>query len=239
MAVSYHGGKQRIGKKLADIIYNESLDIEDEYEFTIRGYVEPFCGMLGVYQYIPELFKEHKPKLKYKAGDINKSVIAMWKAAQKGWKAPTKKLSKKEYNKLMKTPRSSAKKGFYGHALSFRSIYMSAYDHRAPASRLAKNSKKMKEIGKKLKNVLFSGKPYTQYSKLKNYIIYCDPPYEDTEQRYYDEKGKRLHFDSTKFWQWCLRMAVDNIVFVSSYKKPTKDFDLVSRIGKEKLYLVF
>lgn len=44
----YNGGKQRIGKKLADIIYDESLDIEYEYDFTIKGYCEPFCGMLGV-----------------------------------------------------------------------------------------------------------------------------------------------------------------------------------------------
>jgi hypothetical protein len=34
----YNGGKQRIGKSLAKIIATESLDIEDEYNFTIKGY---------------------------------------------------------------------------------------------------------------------------------------------------------------------------------------------------------
>ena len=81
----YNGGKQRIGKRLSSIISEESLDIEDEYDFTIKGYCEPFCGMLGVYQHIPELFDNHVPKLKYKAGDINKSVIKMWDASQKGY----------------------------------------------------------------------------------------------------------------------------------------------------------
>ena len=45
----YNGGKQRIGKRLSSIIAEESLDIEDEYDFTIKGYCEPFCGMLGVF----------------------------------------------------------------------------------------------------------------------------------------------------------------------------------------------
>jgi hypothetical protein len=35
--------------------------------------------MLGVYQHIPELFSGHL-RFKYQAGDINESVIKMWKA---------------------------------------------------------------------------------------------------------------------------------------------------------------
>ena len=81
----YHGGKQRIGKEIANTIFDISTDIEDETEFTIRGYCEPFCGMLGVYQHIPELFDDDDfPPLKYKAGDMNESVIKMWKAVQEG-----------------------------------------------------------------------------------------------------------------------------------------------------------
>ena len=68
---SYHGGKQRIGKRLSSIIADQSLDIEDEYDFKIKGYCEPFCGMLGVYKHIPDLFDDHKPKLKYKLSQYN------------------------------------------------------------------------------------------------------------------------------------------------------------------------
>ena len=75
---SYHGGKQRIGKQIADIIVNESLDIADDENITIKGYCEPFCGMLGVYQHI--IYDEYIKKL---AGDTNKSVIMMWKKSTK------------------------------------------------------------------------------------------------------------------------------------------------------------
>lgn len=41
---AYHGGKQRIGKEIATVIADMTQDV------TIKGYCEPFCGMLGVYQ---------------------------------------------------------------------------------------------------------------------------------------------------------------------------------------------
>ena len=82
----YHGGKQRIGKKLSEIIVEASYDISNEENLTIKGYCEPFCGMLGVYRHIPkQLENKFEKKLTYKAGDVNKSVIMMWKDVQKGW----------------------------------------------------------------------------------------------------------------------------------------------------------
>ena len=100
---SYHGGKQRIGKKLANIIVEESVVIAENEGLKIKGYCEPFCGMLGVYQHIPNLYdnelnlrsKEGLENLNYVAGDTNNSVVMMWKAAQKGWKPPTKVSEKK------------------------------------------------------------------------------------------------------------------------------------------------
>lgn len=218
---SYHGGKQRIGKRIANIIYDESIDIEDEYEFTIKGYCEPFCGMLGVYQHIPELFKDHKPKLKYKAGDMNKSVIAMWKAAQKGWKPPTK-MTEKEYNRLKKSKRHSSLKGFVGHQYSFRGIFFGGFQGRYDKKKTSapKAAKRVTDIAKKLKDISFSSGNYTSFSNLKGYIIYCDPPYFGTSQRY---KNK---FDSSKFWDWCRKMAKHNVVFVSEYLAP-KDFECI------------
>ena len=221
---AYHGGKQRIGKKLAEIIANESLDIEEETGFVIKGYCEPFCGMLGVYQHIPVWFEDHKPKLKYKAGDVNKSVIMMWKAAQKGWKPPTTS-SKTEYDRLKKSG-DSALKGYIGHQYSFGGQFFNGF---APTYGKTKNSTKASnnviKIATKLKNVVFKQGIYTQYSNLKNYVIYCDPPYESTISRYY-KNGKQTEFDHNKFWSWCKKMAENNIVFVSSYKAP-KEFQLI------------
>jgi DNA adenine methylase len=216
---SYHGGKQRIGKKLAKVIYDESMDISEEEGFQIKGYCEPFSGMLGVFQHIPELFKEHKPELEYKAGDKNQSVIMMWKAVQQGWKPPSN-VSGEEYDRLKNAP-DSAMKGYVGHQYSFGGQYFKGYapkyGHASDSSRAVK---RVMNIAKKVSNVSFSAKPYTQYTNLKNYVIYCDPPYSNKEQWY---KGS---FDSEEFYEWCRYMAQDNIVFVSEYKAP-KDFEKI------------
>ena len=243
----YNGGKQRIGKKLSSIIVEESLDIEHEYEFKIKGYCEPFCGMLGVYKHIRDLFDNHKPKLKYKAGDINKSVIKMWQKAQKGWKPPTF-VSESEYNRLKKSIIDSALKGYVGHQYSYGGQYFEGY---APKYGKSKDttvaSENVSNIAKKLKDVAFKEGVYTQYSNLKGYIIYCDPPYPNT---YYKHYGK-VNFDHDDFWNWCRKMSKDNIVFVSSYTAP-KDFEEIfssshklsgasvkNRKRIEKLFLIF
>ena len=59
------------------------------------------------------------------------------------------------------------------------------------------------------------------FNNLKNYIIYCDPPYQDSEQRYYDLDGNKRSFDSKAFWNWCRKMSANNIVIVSEYKAPS------------------
>lgn len=228
---AYHGGKKRIGKKIAQVIYEESTD------FIIRGYCEPFCGMLGVYQHIPNLFKDHKPKLKYKAGDINKSVVAMWKASQKGWKPPTT-ISKKEFERLKYDGKYSAIKGFVGHVWTYRGIFFDGYFPHTK-TKTKHNSETVRKIARDLKNVTFHSGEYTQYSNLKGYIIYCDPPYSKTNQRYYkgNEYKNRLEFDHEKFWNWCRKMAKNNIVFVSEYKAP-KGIRKIWSQGKEKLYMI-
>lgn len=233
---SYHGGKQRIGKEIAQIIYNESMDIEDEYDFAIKGYCEPFCGMLGVYQHIPDLFENHKPKLKYKAGDFNKSVVMMWQSAQKGWKPPTKRINKLEFMSMAGDGKSSAEKGYIGHLYGYMGKYFKPFDNRITQSNLDNTSDKVSRIALDLSNVNFSYGSYLQYSKLKNYIIYCDPPYQ-VQSNYYDESDNKRSFDHNRFWNWCKKMSDDNIVFVSEYKTST-DFVKVWGKGKENLYIM-
>jgi DNA adenine methylase len=215
---NYHGGKQKIGKELSKIIYEVSTDIENNYEFDIKGYCEPFCGMLGVYQHIPELFKDHNPKLTYKAGDGNKSVIMMWKAAQKGWKPPTS-CSEEHYNELKYNKKDSAEKGFIGHQYSFGGQYFMGYRGiYGNKTRYEKASENVIRISKEIKNVDFRYGDYTQFSDLKGYIIYCDPPYSNSKQIY----SSQYKFDTEKFWEWCDTMSENNILFVSEYKIPKK-----------------
>lgn len=166
------------------------------------------------------------------AGDLNESIIKMWKSAQKGWKPPTKRITKTMYDKIRFTKGTSAYKGFVGTAYAFRGIYMGAY-YKFRMSKILTNVKNVVEIGKKVKKVKFRHGRYTQFSKLRNYLIYCDPPYANTESRFTEK------FESKKFWSWCQSMAKKNIVFVSEYSVPK--YVKVRRwsiSGKEKLYMI-
>jgi site-specific DNA-adenine methylase len=248
---AYHGGKQRIGKKLANIIVEESIGIAEEDNFKIKGYCEPFCGMLGVYQHIPSLFQKENLKLIYKAGDTNNSVIKMWQASQKGWKPPNN-TTEETYNKLKNKP-SSALKGYIGHQYSYGGQFFNGYAPKygkTPDS--TKASKNVQNISSELKNVQFKNVPYTDFSKLKGYVIYCDPPYEGGWSNYNDVKSKTA-FNGEEFWEWCDKMAYDNIIFVSSYKAPRgtecifksthrltgDDRHMKNKQRTEKLYLLY
>lgn len=220
---AYHGGKQRIGKELAQVIYNVSIEKEQRTlalsggtGMTIKGYCEPFCGMLGVYQHIPNLFESRVPKMEYKAGDLNNSVILMWQATQDGWIPPTKCIEG-YYNELKYDGTDTAEKGFLGHQLGFAGQYFKGYAPKysnIKTSSTENASNRVTKISNLVHATQFSYGEYTQYSNLKDYIIYCDPPYNNTHQRYTSS------FDSDKFWAWCESMSKNNIVFVSEYMIP-------------------
>lgn len=228
--MKYHGGKQRIGGILAEKIYHISNKISNERDVEIKGYCEPFCGMLGVYRHIPDLFDN--TKLKYKAGDVNISVIMMWQALQRGWK-PVHKLTKTQYNKLKQDGAASAEKGFYGHAYTYRGEFLDTYFPHQDST-IKHNVESVCDIAEDLNFVKFSEGSYTQFSRLKGYVIYCDPPYQDTISRYSEGKNRELlKFNSDNFWRWCENMSENNIVIISSYKAPKnfkKVFSLKTKI---------
>jgi len=247
---AYHGGKQRIGKTLAGIILKEAFDLAEKRKIKISGYCEPFCGMLGVYQYILDSDFKDLNDLSFHAGDMNKSLIKMWKKSKpnQDWKPPTQKITKEEFLRLKVNGESSAEKGFIGHFYGYMGKYFQPFRH--VTCDIEKVAKKILDIGKKMKKVNFKSGSYLNFSKLEKCIIYCDPPYEK-QAHYYDEKGKRMTFNHSDFWEWCREMGKKNIVFVSEYQAPkrsdgTEDFKLVwtgkSRTpgsdGKEKLFVL-
>jgi site-specific DNA-adenine methylase len=223
---SYHGGKQKIGKQIASVINNYIYQYSEysEYsDYSIKGYCEPFCGMLGVYQHVYTGIIEEVPKnFKFLAGDYNESLIMMWKKAQKGW-MPPKYCSEEKYEKLKNSTKPSAEKGFIGHQYSYGGQYFKGYRGKYKnKDRYEKAAENVSNIAKSLKNVKFKHGSYTQFSKLKGYVIYCDPPYSVGESYYFDEKRNRLQFDHIEFWKWCIKMSNNNIVFVSDYSFPSK-----------------
>jgi len=206
---AYHGGKQRTGNEIADIIGMYRCQ-------SVVGYCEPFCGMLGVYQHIPTLFD--RMNMKYLGGDMNKSVILMWKKAQKGWKPPQIKISREEFMTLKYDGKSTAEKGFIGHFYGYMGKYFQPFHgNTQPIKNI---TDKISNIAKSVRDVKFHAGSYKQFSDLKNYIIYCDPPYAK-QAHYYTEFGDHMErFDHVEFWQWCIMMSKYNIVFVSEYNIP-------------------
>lgn len=232
--MNYHGGKQRVGKDIAGIINNILL----QNEGCIDAYIEPFCGMLGVYKHI-----DIYPNLEYLLGDIQGNVIEMCKAFQRGW-MPTENLENKEtYIKIRNIKNDTKEKGFYGFFNTYRGSFFDTFNYQDnnQFNRIIEKAKKIIDMNP---NAVFTKGDYTQFSNKKGCIFYCDPPYENTNCKYLEK------FDSEKFYNWCIKMSKTNLVFVSSYNVPDKlkwiivyerTIKLPGTVKKpriEKLYLV-
>lgn len=224
----YTGGKARLGHHIASIIRN----VVDEYKLDIKGYVEPFSGMLGCYRHIPALFedyeKEQKIKLDYLAGDINGSIIEMWKATKNGWIPPTEFYTKKQWINLRETDGFSALKGFVGLAYSFRGIYFSGYTDN---KNIKYSSQNVVNVGKLVNRVNFRQDSYESFSDLKGFIFYLDPPYKNVQNTYIEK------FDYGKFQLWVEKMRKHNTIFISEYSQPVENCKLLWNKGRENLYL--
>ena len=92
--MSYQGGKQKLGKKIHDVISLIETDVLQD-ENKKLDYFEPFVGFCGV-------IKHFNDSRKCTANDINEDIIKMWKSLQNGWKPPTH-CNKDEYEKLKKS----------------------------------------------------------------------------------------------------------------------------------------
>jgi site-specific DNA-adenine methylase len=211
----YHGGKHRNGKKIAEVLNAELRGTE------FLGYCEPFHGMLGVYRHIV-----YKPDLTYLAGDSNKSVMLMWKEAQNGWVPSSDIVSKEEFLRLKFNGESTAEKGFIGCTHAYGGVYFRCYCITEHGKKSIPNiAKRVSDIALNsvVSKVKFEYGSYTQFSDLRNFLIYCDPPYESTIGYRNDEsKGVNQYdsFDNLAFWTWTKKMAEHNSVFVSECSIP-------------------
>ena len=222
----YHGGKHRNGKKIAEVL-NSELN-ESKYV----GYCEPFHGMLGVYRHIT-----YKPDLTYLAGDTNKSVMLMWEKAQNGWVPSSDIVSKEEFETLKYNGESTAEKGFIGCTHAYRGSYFRNYCLTECSKKALPNTtKRVSDIALNsvVSKVKFSCGDYTQFSDLRNFLIYCDPPYENSSGYRNDQSRGVNHydkFDNLAFWTWTKKMAEHNTIYVSEFSNP-KDVDYEVVLGQ-------
>ena len=205
----YHGGKIRTGKFISDTMKKYLKDTDRK----IDGYIEPFCGMCGVYrQFVIDNEMET-----FVANDVDEKIINFWTSLQNGWIPPdtidhTTFLELKK-NKNQINPLNT----FIGHACTFGAQYFNTF---TTNNNILHSKNKCIDDVKRLKNVNFTNKDYREYSHLNNFVIYCDPPY---------TKGHKFNkFDNKEFWNWCLKMARNNIVFVSEQYCPINHIELLS-----------
>ena len=214
----YMGSKNRIAKYL--------LPFLTKYLTLDRWYVEPFCGGCNMMDKV-----NHPLRL---ASDSNNYLIAMWRwMVEKNYDFP-KKITKEDYaqyRELFNTLNKSETRGngdtsieaFIGWIGLMASVngkfYQGSYCNTKPEKRdyVKEHINNVLAQKDKLKGVVFKCGSYDKIDIPENSVIYCDIPYQGTEQYYKSAKG----FDSMLFWQWSRdKTAQGNDVLISEYQAP-------------------
>lgn len=231
----YHGGKKRISSDISkEIIRQIKLN-----NFKPEKYIEPFCGMLSVYDKVSSLFEHENYTIKYIMTDRNPYIITLWKSLQRGHILPDIKITKEEYLRLKGLKRKHTNSIFYGFAHSYMGIFFSTY---LDNKNIKIQSDCAMSIGQKLKRhkVSLSSKEFQSHTEIRNSIIYCDPPYRNTQCMYYVKDEKDSSFDYDKFIKWVKEMGkYNNMIFISEYTKPFEECKLIWRNKNEKLFLYY
>lgn len=207
--LKYVGSKNRISKYIAPIL-QKCIN-----ENNIKTYYEPFVGGANMID---------KIKCKNRIGnDIHKELIAMWKELQNGW-IPPSHITYEEYSDV----RDNRNKypdyyvGYVGFSATFGAKWFQGYargNENPPRDRSNESYRNLIKQLPFVQDVLFMQGDYKEY-KIKNSVIYCDPPYECITKF---TTGK---FNYNEFWQWCREMSKNNYVFISEYNSP-EDFECV------------
>lgn len=211
--MKYLGGKQRIGKYIAEELKKHVRE---------KGYLEPFCGSLGVLKNMTEV------KGKVIGNDYHSDLIAMWKEVQKGMEYP-ESVSEEEYNKAKELKSPSALKAFIGFGMSFGGRYFGAYSQKYLGEKKEDFCKEMRNslnrIGPLINKVKFTNKEY-QKLKPEGYLIYCDPPYANTKYPIKYRRGIKEYdkFNTEEFWEIMREWSKNNTVIISETSAP-EDFE--------------
>jgi len=241
--VKYISGKYKIGDQIASTIFNIIEDLKNQ-NIRFNNYCEPFLGMASVLKNIIPLLGD---KYTYCVGDAHEALMMMWQDAKKGKrKSFPEYVDRNLYEELKSQERPSATKGFVGFQNSFRgSYFVGAYFDQTPNNR--NKIDEVMEIGRLMNNsdTKLSNCDYSNYSNLKNSIIYLDPPYGGVHNEFSDENG-HIKFDYKIFWNWIKnmsRISKNNIIFLSEYNVPEEYINKVSLVwedskGKEKLFMI-
>ncbi len=201
----YQGGKARLGRRIANII--------EQHRKPNQTYFEPFCGALGVLQYVPGVRM---------ASDINIALINCFKALQTGWLPPIERISKKTFLELKATQDvTDPLTAYAGIIYSYGGAWFTGYVDMPERDDVRKRTL-LRKI-QSCSNVSFLSSDYASYQP-ENHIIYCDPPYFNTA----GYKIANNSFNHVQFWQVMRNWSKCNTVIISEYVAPP-DFDCIAK----------
>lgn len=223
--MKYMGSKSRIAKYIVPII-QKYID-----ETNCKYYLEPFVGGANVID---------KIKCNTKIGsDKNKYLIALLQRAQANEPLYTS-VSKELYDTARTAFNNGDDARFFdwemgniGFLASYNGRWFdggyakSGYEKTKNGERFRDYYREAKdnllEQAPNLKDIKFSCKDYRYYNEvnLKGFVIYVDPPYQNTKQY-----ANATKFDYDEFWQIMRDWSKNNIVLISEESAPD-DFECI------------
>lgn len=196
----YFGGKFKISKDLTNVLNPITKD---------KPFVDLFCGACNVVEKITTASSRM-------ANDNNPYLIALLKAIQEGWEPPIV-VSEQEYRYTMShLDENPALSGFIGIGCSYCGGWKNGYarvidrGHNYPKE--AHNAILRQKT--KLNGVLFTSCDYNKALIPAGAVVYCDPPYKGTTNKYYIRK-----FDYDAFIAWVEANKNKYDIYTSEYKE--------------------
>lgn len=218
--MKYLGGKQRLGKHLAPalkILWKHVLETTGK---SLDGYLEPFCGSLGVFRNMTDLNTQT-----FIANDYHPDLIQMWNEVKAGTFVYPDSVTEEEYIAAKSLQSPSALKSFVGFGMSFGGRFFGAFAHKYMNEKKEDFCKEMKNSLNRaaplIKNTEFLNKSYLDLQPT-NMFIYCDPPYKCTKFpiKYRRDVKKYDVFDNELFWETVRKWSATNFVVVSEMEAP-------------------
>lgn len=221
--MKYMGSKSRIAKHIVPIIQSY-IDTTN-----CKGYLEPFVGGANVIDKI-----KHHCKI---GSDKNKYLIALLKWVQGGgelYGSVPKELydkARNAFNTNDDTKFSDWEMGNIGFLASYNGRWFdggyakSGYEKTKTGMRFRDYYQEAKsnllEQATDLFSIKFECKDYREYKDLKGFVIYVDPPYQNTKQY-----ANATKFNYDEFWETMREWSKDNVVLISEETAP-EDFECI------------
>lgn len=206
---AYHGGKQRHGPAIRDAI----VSYERRMGHRPMPLLVPFVGMAGV----ARCFARAGDR-KIVVSDTNPDIIALLRAARNpSHRFPTT-CDRQEFDRLKRTRRVSAKKGFVGIACSFNGNYFRGFRNPSTQTRdyIGETRRALRRLGSALRGVTIADACSYDAFEPRGMTVYADPPYRGNNIQSQYFQG----FDHQAFWDTMRRWSKHNLVFVSEFQAP-------------------